>query len=139
MIQTTILQTNFGAAALHANLQKQGIYFEVKKVGEKLTPLQIMERCLNLCCEWFAVDIKKIKIKSRRREYVVARASFYYIIRTQHPNISLKKIGNFAGGFDHSTVIHGKDYISDCIHGVARYTQENKNITRIVKEIISEL
>lgn len=56
-----------------------------------------------------------IRIKSRKKEYVHIRQSVCYFLKTLINDNSLKNIGKFLNGRDHSTVIHSiTKYQEDC-------------------------
>lgn len=56
----------------------------------------------------------EIRLKSRKREIVQPRQIAMYLIK-KHTNLSLKQIGSFFGGFDHTTVIHSVQTVEDLI------------------------
>jgi chromosomal replication initiator protein len=62
----------------------------------------------------FSVEVEMMKAKSRKREIVQARqiAMFFAKELTRH---SLKTIGLYFGGRDHSTVIHALQTVNDLI------------------------
>ncbi len=64
-----------------------------------------MERIISLVCSSFDVSEKQITSKSRRKEYVLARDTIYYLAR-KHTSATLEEIG---GRFNrrHSTVVKG--------------------------------
>ena len=51
-------------------------------------------------------DLDMINVRSRKREYARARQLFFWFAR-KHTQASFREIGQYAGGRDHSTVIHG--------------------------------
>ncbi|HEV7222090.1 MAG TPA: DnaA/Hda family protein [Pirellulales bacterium] len=55
---------------------------------------------------YFALKVAELKSPSRRRAVVVARDVAMYLAR-QMTGKSLKQIGEFFGGRDHTTVLHG--------------------------------
>ncbi len=54
----------------------------------------------------FALKVNELKSPSRRRTVVAARDVAMYLARRLTPS-SLEQIGNFFGGRDHTTVLHG--------------------------------
>ncbi|MEL6413198.1 MAG: helix-turn-helix domain-containing protein, partial [Bacteroidota bacterium] len=52
--------------------------------------------------------------KSRKREVVLARQTAMYLSK-KYTNHSLKSIGDYFGGRDHSTVIHALQTINDLL------------------------
>ncbi len=67
--------------------------------------------------------IHSIMDRARTRSLVEARYVFFWLARTL-TNKSLKEIGKFCGGYDHTTVDHGAGKIETLIttegHGIAK-------------------
>ena len=68
----------------------------------------------NLVCEYFEVPIEMVKSQTRKREIVQARQISMYLAKA-HTKSSLKSIGSFFGGRDHSTVIYACQTVEDLI------------------------
>jgi chromosomal replication initiator protein len=73
-----------------------------------------MEYIQKLVCEYFEVPIEMVKSKTRKREIVQARQISMYLSKS-HTKTSLKSIGAFFGGRDHSTVIYACQTVEDLI------------------------
>lgn len=73
-------------------------------------PISIIE----MVCNYFDVSVAKILKKGRRRENVIARQVSMYFIKRKC-NISLKRIGELFGSYDHTTVIHSINTVNDLI------------------------
>ncbi|HXH99422.1 MAG TPA: chromosomal replication initiator protein DnaA [Sphingobacteriaceae bacterium] len=73
-----------------------------------------MEYIQTLVCEYFEVPIEMVKSKTRKREIVQARQISMYLAKI-HTKTSLKSIGAFFGGRDHSTVIYACQTVDDLI------------------------
>jgi len=56
-----------------------------------------------------------VSSKARHRQFARARQLFFYFAR-KHTMASLREIGQYAGGRDHSTVIHGVTAIENELH-----------------------
>lgn len=67
---------------------------------------------LSMTCDFFGVSVDDVKGKSRKREFVVARQTSMYLMDLFFTG-TLKAIGIFHGGRDHSTVIHSKETVND--------------------------
>ena len=65
-------------------------------------------------CRHFKIDEAKIRGSSRRANVNFARQILMYLLRHEL-RLSLASIGDFVGGRDHSTVIHGVDKIEKII------------------------
>ncbi|MBU0520528.1 chromosomal replication initiator protein DnaA, partial [bacterium] len=71
-----------------------------------------VERIQETVAEYFKISLEALRGKSRKKEIVFARMIAMTLMceLTEH---SLKTIGAFFGGRDHSTVIHARDTIID--------------------------
>lgn len=67
-----------------------------------------------LCSNHFEVSIDVMKSQSREAWFVKARHCFTWLIY-HFSNISVVQIGDFLGGRDHTTVLYGRDCISDAL------------------------
>lgn len=86
--------------------------FILIKEGRK----DIVNDSLNVVCEMLGVTVDEIKSKKRKREYVMARALFFKLVRELTlEKVSLKHIGGYVGQRDHSTVIHSLDMLQERI------------------------
>lgn len=68
---------------------------------EKLT----IEEVQKMCANYFKLNIKDLKSKSRTKHIVTARQSAMFLMR-KYLNVSLIDIGKAFGGKDHTTVIN---------------------------------
>ncbi len=73
-----------------------------------------MEFIQKLVCEYFEVPVEMVKSPTRKREIVQARQISMYLAKS-HTKTSLKSIGQFFGGRDHSTVIYACQTVEDLI------------------------
>jgi chromosomal replication initiator protein len=62
----------------------------------------------------YKITLEELKSKSRKREIVTARQVAMYLAK-QYTNHSLKSIGQYFGGRDHSTVIHALQVVNDLL------------------------
>lgn len=80
-------------------------------VRTKKTSSEIVEFIEQVVCTQFQVSRDLIYTKTRKREVVVARMAFMYLLK-KHTSFSLKKIG-ITLRRDHTTVIHAIKTIDD--------------------------
>ncbi|WP_442590941.1 chromosomal replication initiator protein DnaA [Pedobacter sp. AW31-3R] len=73
-----------------------------------------MEFIQKLVCEYFEVAVDLVKSPTRKREVVQARQISMYLSKSLTKS-SLKSIGAFYGGRDHSTVIYACQTVEDLI------------------------
>lgn len=65
-------------------------------------------------CNFYNMDIKDIRKRTRKREIVQKRQTgmFFAQIKTKE---SLEKIGDYFGGYDHATCLHAKKTVNNLI------------------------
>jgi chromosomal replication initiator protein len=63
-------------------------------------------------CEYFEVKQTAIKGEKRLKQIVVPRQILMYLLKTE-AKMTLSEIGNFLGGRDHTTVMHGVEKIEN--------------------------
>lgn len=90
-----------------------------------------IEYISKVVCETLGVDVGQLKSKSRKREFVLARQITMYLSK-QMTDMSLKDIGSFFGGKDHSTVIYSCNTIKDAM-------DVDKKLNSSVEEIIKRI
>lgn len=74
----------------------------------KFDDYQMMEELLAFLSSEMDIDPVNIRSPSRKRHAVEARQVFFYIVKkVMYSGVDLTTIGNFSGGKDHATVIHG--------------------------------
>ena len=66
-------------------------------------------------CRASGIETDKLFIKSRKREYVLARHICMYLAKKLGLKPSLEAIGSHYGGRDHTTAIHAIGNINDFI------------------------
>ncbi|ACE05459.1 chromosomal replication initiator protein DnaA [Candidatus Amoebophilus asiaticus 5a2] len=82
--------------------------------------------------EHFNVSLESIKSKTRKKEIVIARQVAMYLAK-HYTNHSLKSIGQYCGGRDHSTVIHAIQAVDDMLHTEHQFKASFEEIKRKVK------
>ena len=70
------------------------------------------ESIANIVSEYYQVSIEDMQAKTRKREKTEARQIAMYLAK-KFTKDSLKTIGNFFGGRDHTTVIHSRQIVKD--------------------------
>ncbi len=94
----------------HARLQQRRITPEMAidalRGLMRLEPTRLDAGAIQkLVASYYGIDLAKLLGKSRKREIVQARHVAIYLCK-EHTAHTLKAIGDFFGGRDHSTVIH---------------------------------
>ncbi len=80
-----------------------------------------------IVCEEMSIDENKVRDKTRKQEIVIARQLAMYLAK-ELTRISLKNVGLYFGGRDHSTVIHACTSIQNLIDTDANFAEIAKNI-----------
>lgn len=85
-----------------------------------------------LVCDYFEVPIEMVRSKTRKREIVQARQISMYLAKN-YTKSSLKTIGSFFGGRDHSTVIYACQTVGDLIDTDKKFKGYVHDIQRKLK------
>jgi len=103
----------------------------VKEKKEKLVNLNQIIRAV---CTYYSVKIPDIKGERRTKDLVIPRHMTMYLIHnlTQTPYMG---IGEFMGGRDHTTIMHGVRKVEGEIVSSQKTKQDAANIKNIIYEI----
>jgi chromosomal replication initiator protein len=105
-----LAQSTLNKKEIDLALAKQMLKNFIKNTTKEIS----MEYIQKLVCEYFEVPVEMVKSKTRKREIVQARQISMYLSKS-HTKTSLKSIGAFFGGRDHSTVIYACQTVEDLI------------------------
>ncbi len=105
-----LAQSTLNKKEIDLNLAKSMLKNFIKNSSKEIS----MEYIQKLVCEYFEVPVEMVKSKTRKREIVQARQISMYLSKS-HTKTSLKSIGAFFGGRDHSTVIYACQTVEDLI------------------------
>jgi hypothetical protein len=97
--------------------------------------LKLHAAAVELVAEVMAIPVEAIMSRRRFTPQVEARAVCMYLL-TRIAGITLKKVGSMFGHKDHTTVIHGRNFIETCIqlNGYGRpYEPEIARVINIVQ------
>jgi chromosomal replication initiator protein len=92
------------------DLARDVIKHFVNNISKEIT-LDFIQK---IVAEHFDVSVDMLKEKTRKRIFVIARQISMYLAK-ELTNNSLKTIGDFFGGRDHSTVIHSCRTVQDLL------------------------
>ena len=98
--------------------------------NEKRRPVNL-QQILRAVCSYYSVKIDDIKGHRRTKELVIPRHMAMYLIYdlTKTPYMS---IGDFLGGRDHTTILHGVKKVEDELKDTAKTKQDVANIVQNV-------
>ena len=121
----------------HASLNKRDIDLELAKqvlkniVHEIDTEVSI-DYLQKVVTEHYNVSLESLKSKTRKKEIVIARQVAMYLAK-QYTNHSLKSIGHYCGGRDHSTVIHALQTVNDMLDTEPQFSLSLEELKRKIK------
>ena len=85
-----------------------------------------------LIADYFDVEHDQLKAKVRKKEIVIARQVAMYFVK-EYTNHSLKAIGSYFGGRDHSTVIHSIQSVNDMMDTDKSFKKQMRELTKKLK------
>ena len=94
--------------------------------------LNYAEKIIETVSNYYNIQIKDIKGKSRKRQFVKARFISMYLIRN-NTELKLKTIGDIVGR-DHTTVIHSLQTIQNTIN--LHYDTDLKDELTEIKRLV---
>lgn len=105
-----------------------GLNGEVEKRPKRyMPPPEVIDRV----ADFFSLKPAAIRGKRRTKDLVQARHLAMYLLRKEL-EVSLKEIGRFFGGRDHTTVMHAVDKIHNLLPHSERLRRELEGVTRKV-------
>jgi chromosomal replication initiator protein len=123
-----LAQSTLNKKEIDLNLAKSMLKNFIKNSSKEIS----MEYIQSLVCEYFEVPIDMVKSKTRKREIVQARQISMYLAKL-HTKTSLKSIGAFFGGRDHSTVIYACQTVDDLIDTDKKFKAYVADIQKKIK------
>ncbi|HEY0055014.1 MAG TPA: chromosomal replication initiator protein DnaA [Pedobacter sp.] len=123
-----LAQSTLNRKEIDLNLAKSMLKNFIKNTSKEIS----MEYIQKLVCEYFEVPIEMVKSKTRKREIVQARQISMYLSKS-HTKTSLKSIGAFFGGRDHSTVIYACQTVEDLIDTDKKFKAYVQDIQKKLK------
>ena len=88
--------------------------FAGMKRGKEVSTQIRVSHIIDAICEEYSTTLESISILTRDRDKVECRKMIMLFLR-KFTTMSLKQVGNYLGGFDHTTVIHGIKTINNRI------------------------
>lgn len=121
----------------HASLSKRDIDLELAKqvlkniVHDIDTEVNI-DYLQKTAAEHYKISLDDIRGKSRKKETVIARQVAMHLAK-EYTNHSLKSIGDYFGGRDHSTVIHALQSVDDMLATDQHFKRSFEDLKRKIK------
>jgi len=121
----------------HASLNKRDIDLELakqvlKNIVHEIDTEVSMDYLQKVITEHYSVALEGLKSKSRKKEIVIARQVAMYLAK-QYTHHSLKSIGYYCGGRDHSTVIHAIQAVNDMLDTQPQFRVSFEELKRKIK------
>jgi len=110
VLTSIMAQATLNRQEINLDLAKRTVVNFVKNVSKEIS----LETIQKTVCEYYEVQVDKLKEPTRKRNIVQARQLSMYFAKEYTPN-SLKAIGSHFGGRDHSTVIHSCQAVRNLI------------------------
>jgi chromosomal replication initiator protein len=109
------------------NIQGGGYYIRVNNPIDFKSKLDSL---MSAVCLAGGITLGQLKTKSKKREIVICKQIISYIAYKENYG-SYKNIGKALGGYNHSTVFHGVEKVTDSLSVKDVYT------LRIMKQLTS--
>ena len=121
----------------HASLNKRDIDLELakqvlKNIMHEIDTEVSIDYLQKVVTEHYNVSLENLKSKTRKKEIVIARQVAMYLAK-QYTNHSLKSIGHYCGGRDHSTVIHALQTVNDMLDTQPQFSLSLEELKRKIK------
>ncbi|MCH8902562.1 MAG: chromosomal replication initiator protein DnaA, partial [Bacteroidetes bacterium] len=122
-----LAHSSLNKSEVDLNLAKKIVKNFVKNISREIS----IDFIQKIICEYFKVPAELLKDKTRKREVVQARQLSMYLTKNLTKN-SLKVIGQYFGGRDHSTVIHSCQAIQNLMDTDKKFKE---SVVEIEKKI----
>ncbi len=100
-------------------------------VKDKVVKNVNVNEILKAVCLYYSVKMQDIKGKRRNRELVLPRQVAMYLMK-EITDMPFMSIGEFLGGRDHTTVMHGVSKIQGEVAETGKITQDVVNVKQII-------
>lgn len=120
-----IAQATFGRREIDINLAKEVIR-RFNSTDNKEVTVELIKEMVS---EHFGVPLEKLGSKSRKQDIAIARHVSIYLSK-QYTEKSLKMIGSYFGGRDHSTILHSCKTVQDRIDTDLAFKDTISNLER---------
>ena len=120
----------------HASLNKQKVDLELakqvlKNIVQNIDTEVSMDYIQKTVAAYYNISLEELKSKSRKRELVTARQVAMYFVK-KYTSYSLKSIGHYFGGRDHSTVIHALQAVNDMLDTEPIFKRSVNDLQQII-------
>ncbi len=123
-----LAHASFSKREVGLSLAKEIVNNFTSKGTRELTIEQIHE----VVCDQFQVDPEQVRSKTRKREVVQARQLTMFLAK-HCTNSSLKQIGKYFNGRDHSTVIYANQTVQNMMDTDPKFREQVESIQKRMK------
>ena len=123
-----LAHSSLNKRSVDLNLAKQIVKNFVKNISREIS-IDYIQKSV---CEYFNVAQDLLKAKTRKREIVQARQLSMFLAKS-HTKNSLKAIGQYFGGRDHSTVIHSCQAVQNLMDTDQDFKKSVEDIEKKIK------
>lgn len=127
-----LAQASLNKKDIDLELAKKIIKTFVKSISREVS-IDYIQKSV---CEYYSVQVEKLREKTRKRAIVQARQLSMYLAKSFTKN-SLKVIGKHFGGRDHSTVIHSCQAVKDLMDTDKEFLEQVKELEKKIQMSIS--
>jgi len=125
VLVSLVAQSSLNKREIDLNLAKEVLRNFISEARKEIT-IEFIEK---LVAEFYSIEVEKLKDKTRKRNVVVARQTGMYLAKN-YTNLTLKSIGNYFGGRDHSTVLYSINTVENLMGVDQRYLDEIQEIEK---------
>lgn len=130
VVISVLAQSSLQRKEIDLNMVKAVVKSLVRQHDRELS----IETITNEVSLFFKLEVELLKDKTRKREVVQARQVAMYFAK-ELTNTSLKTIGSYFGGRDHSTVIHAVQTVNDLVDTQRDFRNQVEEIRKRLKVI----
>lgn len=112
---------------INIDLAKEALKDIINEKKKKITPAFVTETVE----KFFNLKENDLKSKSRSQNIAFPRQIAMYILK-EYTDLSLKQIGSFFGGLDHTTVLHG-------INKIKANKENDPTVENIINDILKDI
>lgn len=125
VLVSLVAQSSLNKREIDLNLAKEVLRNFISETRKEIT-IEFIEK---LVAEFYNIALEKLKDKTRKRNVVVARQTGMYLAKN-YTDLTLKSIGNYFGGRDHSTVLYSINTVENLMGVDQRYLDEIQEIEK---------
>lgn len=123
-----LAQSSLNKKQIDIELAKQMVKNFVKNSSREIS----IDYIQKVVCDYYKIPVEQVKSKTRKREIVQARQISMFFAKDLTKS-SLKTIGMYFGGRDHSTVIHACQTVNDLIETDKTFRNDVQEISKKIK------